>query len=568
MLEGFKFGEWLWRIVAPAHYRIPQFAYIAAATATVLAVALGSVSLLPIAAPMLVIAATGAGRWALDGRAARGGLVIPRFSAPSGVDTHEVQRTVVASLYAKLSPEEAKLVRAIPVTLGVDERNFAVRLRRRLRAGFLLYGRVADGGQAVHPSILEPLKRTVLHFDPVTHDLVPERTTWRSLFTDLASTRGVTDERDPFSFTRELEAVVQATAGQLAHARGDLARAEGLLREALTADPRSTSHQIDRLRAELATIVAEQGRRDEALALLRWRTQQNAAPELLRTYAHILTSRFLPGPRLDAAELEARRPEALAVLQRAVAERTDPERDRTRYNLANVLINSDRDADRDEARRIIRELGESSSHYRQAWYVLRVLGVEAWEEYEKAQEVGDDASAEAALREAARLYSRAIRRRPKFRFYLDAGAGGLSFGVFSFPRSPIMHANARDAHAALGHERRARWHYKAAVKIVNESLSAGDRAMAVADWGAARHAYERGIVGWRDDIEVQTRVFASAACLEMGDHEAAQRWWDDAMSVNAAEAIEARRQVARTGCALPSNATPSRAQRGASSAGA
>ena len=564
MIEGFKFGGWLWRFVAPIHYRIPQLAYVAVAIVAVLAVVVGILPALPVAAPVLAVAAIGATRWHFDRRAARGGLVIPRFSAASGVDVREVQRTIVASLYAKLSPEEAKLVRSVPVTLGPDERNFAVRLRRRLRAAFLLYGRIGDGGQSVHPSILEPLNRTVLHFDPVTHDLVPAKTTWRSLFTDLASTQGVTDERYPFSFTRELEAVVQATAGRLAHARGDLDRAERLLRDALSVDPKSTSHQIDRLRAEFATIVAEQGRRDEALVLLRWRTEQDdAAPELLRTCAQILTFTGSPGSRLDFAEVQRRRPEAIAVLRQAASDSSDPERDRSRYNLANVLINSSSEPDRDEGKQIIRELGDSVMHYRKAWYVLRVLGVEAWNEYEKAREAGDDANADIALREAARLYSRAIRRRPRFRLYLDRSVSGLDFGCVTFPRSPIMHANAHDAHVALGHKRRARWHYRTAVNVINNSLSQGDLAMAAGNWRAARLAYERGIVGWRDDIEIQTRVFAAAACLNLGDQEKANQWWHEALSLDRAKAIEASRQVTGAGLAvLSSQPLPGREGRG------
>jgi tetratricopeptide (TPR) repeat protein len=552
MIEGFKFGEWVWRIVGPVHYRIPETAYVVMAIAIVLTVVSGMLRALPAAAPVLVVAVVGASRWHFDRRAARGGLVIPRFSAPSAVDAREVQRTIVASLYAKLSPDEAKFVRSIAVTVGPDERDFAVRLRRRLRAAFLLYGRIGDDGESVHPSIVVPLSRTILHFDPVTSDLVPAKTTWRSLFTDLASTQGVSRERYPFPFTQELETVVQATAARLAHARGDLPRAERLLRDALAVDPQSRSHQIDGFRAELATIVAEQGRRDEALAVLRWRTKQDdAAPELLRTYAQVLTFPLFPGSRLGLAELQRRRPEAIAVLRKAAADRSDPERDRSRYNLANVLINTDSDANRDEATQIIRELRESSTHYRKAWYVLRVLGVEAWHEYQKAREVGDDSRADVALRAAARLYSRAIRRRPRFRLYLDRGVHGLSFGLVTFAPSPIMHANAHDAHLALGHKWRARWHISKAVKVVNKCLSQGDRAMAAGDWAVARRAYERGIVGWRDDTEVQTRVFASAACLKLGDVENAKRWWREAIAVDRGKAIEASRELAEAGLAVP-----------------
>jgi hypothetical protein len=70
-------------------------------------------------------------------------------------------------------------------------------------------------------------------------------------------------------------------------------------------------------------------------------------------------------------------------------------------------------------------------------------------------------------------------------------------------------------------------------------------------------------VGWRDDIEIQTRVFAAAACLKLGDQEKANQWWHEALSLDRAKAIEASRQVTGAGLALlSSQPLPGREGRG------
>ncbi len=67
--------------------------------------------------------------------------------------------------------------------------------------------------------------------------------------------------------------------------------------------------------------------------------------------------------------------------------------------------------------------------------------------------------------------------------------------------------------------------------------------MAAGDWRVARRWYERGIVGWRDEIEVQTRVLAPARAWRWATRNRAKAWRDEAVAVNAPKAIEASRQV-------------------------
>jgi len=71
------------------------------------------------------------------------GLVLARFFAGKGAEgrQEEVQRLIWNSLRDKLTEEEARLVvHELPVVVGADERDFAIALRRRLRARFLLHG--------------------------------------------------------------------------------------------------------------------------------------------------------------------------------------------------------------------------------------------------------------------------------------------------------------------------------------------------------------------------------------------------------------------------------------------
>jgi tetratricopeptide (TPR) repeat protein len=537
-LEALPFGEKVWRLIAPVHYRIPEFVYVCAVLAIGGSVVLGAMPLFPVAVPLMAIGTIGVVRWHQDRRAARGGLVVPIFSAPDGVDARDFQRTMMASLYAKLSPEEAKRVRAVSVTVGPDERDFAVRLRRRLRAAFVLYGRISDQGASVYPSILEPISRRLLHIDPHTREALPEKATWRSLFTDLASTHGVADQRYPFTATSELEAVLQGQAGTLALAQGDHERASRLLRQALGSDPDSRSHAVDALRAKLAVALAEQDKDVEALDVLRGRaTELDAAPELLRMYAALKSygGKF----PFEGAQGQQNRAEVVRALRQAANDRADPQRPQTLYNLAQLLAAGSPD-DVDEAERILAELFRSNSHYRKAWYVARDLGGRAWEKSRQALAAGHADAAGIEIEKAAKMYSLAIRRRPRVQFYMDREAGGLGFGFFTVPRSGIMHANAFDAHREAGHSWRARWHNKKAVRVVNKSLAAGDKGMARGDFPAARSAYERGIVGWRDEIEVQSRVFAAAACLGSGDADAAMRWWEEAKTIDRIVAMQVR----------------------------
>jgi len=74
-----------------------------------------------------------------------------------------VQQLVLTSLQDKLPPAELTLVHGLPAVVGTHEQDFAIRLRRRLRARFLLHGRIEERGDdyGVFARIVQPVDRGV-----------------------------------------------------------------------------------------------------------------------------------------------------------------------------------------------------------------------------------------------------------------------------------------------------------------------------------------------------------------------------------------------------------------------
>jgi hypothetical protein len=163
--------------------------------------------------------------------------------------------------------------------------------------------------------------------------------------------------------------------------------------------------------------------------------------------------------------------EKLSALRVAAEDTNDPRSEVSLYNLITELLSSTGakdDAGQDEAVRQTRaeawqkldELRERSSYYRGTWYVKRLCGLRAWLEFRSisAEHRAHSPEGMAAATEAAKWYSKAIRARPRF--------GLWRFGDEKLRRryrprslrSPILDANAFDAHFYAGHKRRARYH--------------------------------------------------------------------------------------------------------------
>src|SRR5207247_6211179 len=91
--------------------------------------------------------------------------------------------------------------------------------------------------------------------------------------------------------------------------------------------------------------------------------------------------------------------------------------------------------------------------YRRTWYVRRLRASLCWREANRARARGDEATALREYGRAATWYSRALRARPKIRLFEREG---LTLRVYQrFDSSPILFANAHDAHREARHRLRA-----------------------------------------------------------------------------------------------------------------
>lgn len=520
-MEVISLAERLLRASWSLHYRIPELAYWALLSLGLwLLIAGGAIA---VGAVSLAVAVVGIARWKWDRWQSRGGLVVARFStSPANQGREEeAQRVVLASLRDKLPIRAARLIHGVPVVVGPDDRDLALRLRRRLRAAFLLHGRIADagiGGWSVYARVMQPVSRSVLHADWHTGDVTPARARWAPLVARLTPAIDVLTEEYPFEFASELEAIVKGTAGQLALDFRDCGRAERLLREAISVSPQSRSHQIDKLRADLARALFAQSRAGEAFTILRARAaDEDASPELLRTLHALL---FASSEGREWTEEE--KSEALTALRQAAENRTDPQRPMTLYNTL-MMVFRPGETDEEHAAELLDELLTSHSYYRRAWYVKRLRGLLAWLQFERLTRQGDVAGARTMAKEAAKWYSRALRSRPKFK--LLSLEGSRLILLRRYPRSVILHANAYDAHAHAGNRLRGWLHRTVAVKLRWKRFEAGILAFQANQWDAAYANLDWAVVGWGDDTELMARLYRCIALHQRGVEGQADEEW-------------------------------------------
>jgi len=398
----------------------------------------------------------------------------------------------------------------------------------------------------VYPRILQPTDREVLHADSHTRDITPLKLPLRFWLHRLAAAPNLLEAEYPHALVTELEAVIRGIAGEIALSQGDPHRAEHLLADALGGAADQPSHQLDELRISLAKALMCQGREDEARGLLSDRARAgDAAPSVLRMLASLLV--FSMQERSFSSEIDKNR--AVVLLREAATHRADPARQTTLHNLARLLDAGSDPSQANEAEAIADQLLGSSSSYRHAWYIKFMKGGLAYSRSQAALESADADKARRVAAEAAFWYSRAIAARPGFR--LSLGLRPPRVTLARFPRSSILHANARDAHARAGNLLRANWHELRFQRLRNKLLQLGRERFQKRNFRGAYVCFDWAIVGRKDGQEVFAQTCLSAALQQGGNHAAAADAWADATQTDAAAALLSRARLIEQDYPLP-----------------
>jgi tetratricopeptide (TPR) repeat protein len=522
--EALSYGERALAWIVRQHFRIPPLAFWTLAVGG--AVLAPFLSLWPALGSIAValVGVFGVLRWRWHRRHTRL-IVLPQPVTVESTDPLAIraQQLILESLAMRLTAEEAALVHPIPTRVGPTDPRLADAIRRRLGGFMIVVGRIdrrADGGWSLFSGVLQDTEQDVIHLDWHTRDRLPGRAQWDVWLDRLTPTRDVQDVEEPLLMSGEIGAIVRSFAGLIASWAGDLDRAETELRAAIQASGDSHSAAIDNVRCELAKVLVELDRREEARTLLRERANAHTpSAELLRTFARILSAQ--PGDFNEYAfgpDDEARRTEALDALRSAAEIRADPKRPMTLYNLAALLGYHD-EAERSEAETALRQAMAESRFYRRAWYARRQRGAMHWAEAERALTAGDDEAAHSEFAQAARWYSAALRSRPRFRFRWRGGEAPRL--VTWFPRSPILHANAEDAHRASGHAIRATWHRRRAERARKRRIKVGIRRMFQGRWLGAYANFDFAVIGRQDVDEAYAAVMRAVALQQQEETEAA-----------------------------------------------
>jgi hypothetical protein len=217
----------------------------------------------------------------------------------------------------------------------------------------------------------------------------------------------------------------------------------------------------------------------------------------------------------------------------ASADTTDPVRDLTLYNLQQQLANQGR---HDEAEAIVDGLLSSHrSHYRRAWYLLRIKGFLFWSRALESASAGNPEASRAAFAASASFYARAIWHRPKIEYrraklYRPPRARRI-------PIPPKMYGNTFDAYRAAGRPIRARfflWREKRARARV---MRMAEKALQEERFEDADRRFVWAIVGRNDDWDMHSYIGRFAAHIGMSreDREAGRDAGADEHDKRAAE---------------------------------
>lgn len=533
----------MWRV----HFRLPAFLWWVMGVGLLVLVPISPKFEISVAATVLALVALAGGiRWRAAKRRCRHSLVVALFfeGANAKGRAEEAQRIVVDTLRSHLPAELRDLVQPLGLEIGSDQQALAERTRKRLHGMFILHGRIAsrpDGGWSIFPRILEPAFDSTTHIDWFTRDRTPANPRFGPFVSSLTPQIGVRDDEFPLEFCRDLEALLRGILGRAAVAFGAYEEALKPLQEALEIAGESTNAQIDALRLALARAMAARDEIDNAIDYLRVRVEgENPSPELLRGFAHLILDRANRVAAVGGEPDLGDRSEQIAALRLARKRVEDPLRDQSTYNLFAALdFGGADDEEQREADELLEELLRSRTRYGKQWYVRRAAALRAWRRVERAWSEENKEAERAAGKEAAKWYSRAIRARPRLQL--------RRFGrkpwrwLHWVPLSPILYANAVDAHRVAGNRMRTRWlewrfqrlrkrYWKRAWDATQAQNWA--RAMAFYDWIA--------IVGRRDEREMFATIYASICRWRYGQREEGEHDWAVALAQYGPMALLAR----------------------------
>ncbi|HEX6153069.1 MAG TPA: hypothetical protein VFZ19_06045 [Solirubrobacterales bacterium] len=265
---------------------------------------------------------------------------------------------------------------------------------------------------------------------------------------------------------------------------------------------------------------------DSALEWLERGLDRLRSPRLLHAYFRLLYEERSEELFSDGSEINEL---AIRLLREAAAVTDDPERPQALYNLLQVLPEGNDPAVLEERFRILDLLNEDPT-YRNAWWVERMRGSLHYRIATRQRAFAGDASAQGEFGDAARSYSRALRlRRGSQVEEPELGPAAPA----RIPRSPVLQANAYDAHHYAGNRLRAAWHHRRAKRAVGRLFKYGVRAMMEADLITARRMFELQLaVGWSDAMAARASVMATFASEALGDKAEAENYWRRALEID------------------------------------
>lgn len=392
----------------------------------------------------------------------------------------------------------------------------AQKLCQQQNAGALLFGRLSDEGFEAH--IVFSTGKHLTHIDSWSRD-----------------TTSVV-KRDPIeptpNRTRLKVGSKEALAdGLVTYLRATLARAVTEIPKMQAVDFRPQLPEFDdELMAMICRRQAEVLQMtkgiDTALAWIDHGLERLRSPRLLHTYFRLLYEARQEELFSEGSETNRL---AIQLLEEAAAIIDDPERSQALYNLLQVLP-SGNDPDVLKERFRILDLLNEDSTYRHAWWIERLRGSLHYRIATTSRAFAGDVSAQDEFGKAARSYSKALRLR--YRSKVEEPELGPT-APNRVPRSPVLQANAYDAHHYAGNRVRAAWHHRRAQRTVGRLFKYGVRAMAKDDFVTARRMFELQLaVGWSNPIAAQASVMATVACEQLGDKAEAENYWRRALEID------------------------------------